>query len=87
MRLSHANFPFLDKIKPPIAHRDINTANILVKNDLTCVIADFGFSMTTMGSKIFRNGHRENAEQFSLTDVSKCIREITQYGFSMIPLA
>ncbi|XP_064611286.1 bone morphogenetic protein receptor type-2-like [Liolophura sinensis] len=65
----HMEFKQGDKVKPPIAHRDINTANILVKNDLTCVIADFGFSMTTMGSKIFRNGHRENAEQFSLTDV------------------
>ena len=28
--------------KPAIAHRDLKSRNILVKSDLTCVIADLG---------------------------------------------
>ncbi len=31
--------------KQMIAHRDIKTKNILVKRDLTCVIADFGLAV------------------------------------------
>ncbi len=31
--------------KQSIAHRDIKTRNILVKPDLTCVIADFGLAV------------------------------------------
>ncbi|CAB3410004.1 unnamed protein product [Caenorhabditis bovis] len=32
--------------KPGIAHRDIKTRNIMVKNDMTCAIGDFGLSVT-----------------------------------------
>uniref|UniRef100_A0A1B6BYG4 receptor protein serine/threonine kinase n=1 Tax=Clastoptera arizonana TaxID=38151 RepID=A0A1B6BYG4_9HEMI len=32
--------------KPAIAHRDIKSKNILVKNNGTCVIADFGLAVT-----------------------------------------
>ncbi|KAH9492437.1 hypothetical protein Btru_051109 [Bulinus truncatus] len=52
-----------------MAHRDVNTRNILVKPDLSCVIADFGFTVGMMGSKIIKNGVAENAEQASLADV------------------
>lgn len=31
--------------KPAIAHRDIKTRNILVKDDLSCCIADFGLAV------------------------------------------
>lgn len=32
--------------KPAIAHRDIKSKNILVKNNGSCVIADFGLAVT-----------------------------------------
>ncbi|XP_059179118.1 uncharacterized protein LOC131958235 isoform X2 [Physella acuta] len=55
--------------KPAMAHRDLNTRNILVGPDLTCVVADLGFAVGMMGSKIIKNGVAENAEQASLADV------------------
>lgn len=61
---------FTDQFKPAIAHRDFNSRNVLIRPDLSCVVADLGFCMTTMGSKVIRNGHTESAEQSSLTDVS-----------------
>jgi len=33
------------KGKPPIAHRDIKSKNVLVKDNLTCCIADFGLAV------------------------------------------
>ena len=32
-------------VKPMIAHRDIKSRNILVKDDLSCCIADFGLAV------------------------------------------
>lgn len=65
----HAEVGKGEKLKPAIAHRDLNTRNILVRSDLTCVIADLGFCLRTQGSKLLRNGVYERAEQSSLTDV------------------
>ncbi|XP_052829895.1 bone morphogenetic protein receptor type-2 isoform X2 [Octopus bimaculoides] len=58
-----------DKVKPAIAHRDFNSRNVLIRPNLSCVVADLGFCMATMGSKLIRNGYSESAEQSSLTDV------------------
>ncbi|XP_014662897.1 PREDICTED: serine/threonine-protein kinase par-1-like [Priapulus caudatus] len=58
-----------DVHKPPIAHRDINTRNILVQPDGTCVICDLGFAIRTSGSKLIHSGWTDNAEQVSLVDV------------------
>ncbi|KAF6032518.1 wit [Bugula neritina] len=55
--------------KHAIVHRDINSRNILVRPDMTCVIADMGFSMKIRGSKVIRNGVEEHAEDGSLRDV------------------
>lgn len=54
--------------KPAIVHRDLNSRNILVKNDLTCAIADMGFALKIKGSKYCRTDE-ENIEEASLRDV------------------
>ena len=58
-----------DQFKPTVAHRDINTRNILVTPDNSCIVGDLGFAIATVGSKLMKNGHYESAEQASLQDV------------------
>ncbi|XP_076437402.1 uncharacterized protein LOC143276663 [Babylonia areolata] len=65
----HTDIQKADQFKPVLAHRDLNTRNILVRPDLTCVVSDLGFAIATMGSKLIKKGHAEVAEQTSLTDV------------------
>uniref|UniRef100_A0A0B7B5C8 receptor protein serine/threonine kinase n=1 Tax=Arion vulgaris TaxID=1028688 RepID=A0A0B7B5C8_9EUPU len=65
----HTDIQKGDLFKPAVAHRDLNTRNILLKPDLTCLIADLGFSVGMIGSKIIKNGIPENAEQATLADV------------------
>ncbi|XP_038058132.1 bone morphogenetic protein receptor type-2-like [Patiria miniata] len=52
--------------RPAIVHRDINSRNVLVKSDLTCVIGDFGFAMKVFGSSVVREGDEDNS---TITDV------------------
>uniref|UniRef100_A0A3Q3W228 receptor protein serine/threonine kinase n=1 Tax=Mola mola TaxID=94237 RepID=A0A3Q3W228_MOLML len=50
-----------DLYKPAISHRDLNSRNVLVKADSTCVIIDFGLSMKLTGNRPARHGEEENA--------------------------
>ncbi|XP_043931029.1 bone morphogenetic protein receptor type-2 [Protopterus annectens] len=50
-----------DQYKPAISHRDLNSRNVLVKNDGTCVISDFGLSMKLTGNRLVRAGEEDNA--------------------------
>ncbi|KAM9767112.1 bone morphogenetic protein receptor type-2-like isoform 1-T1 [Menidia menidia] len=50
-----------DLYKPAVSHRDLNSRNILVKTDGTCVIIDFGLSMKLTGNRPARHGEDENA--------------------------
>uniref|UniRef100_A0A7N6AQ88 receptor protein serine/threonine kinase n=1 Tax=Anabas testudineus TaxID=64144 RepID=A0A7N6AQ88_ANATE len=50
-----------DSYKPAVSHRDLNSRNILVKSDGTCVIIDFGLSMKLTGNRPARHGEEENA--------------------------
>lgn len=52
---------FLDLYKPAVSHRDLNSRNVLVKTDGTCVIVDFGLSMKLTGNRPTRQGEDENA--------------------------
>ncbi|KAL3045762.1 hypothetical protein OYC64_013922 [Pagothenia borchgrevinki] len=50
-----------DVYKPAVSHRDLNSRNVLVKADGTCVIIDFGLSMKLTGNRTARAGEEENA--------------------------
>ncbi|XP_041117565.1 bone morphogenetic protein receptor type-2-like [Polyodon spathula] len=50
-----------DYYKPAVSHRDMNSRNVLVKNDGTCVISDFGLSMKLTGNRLVRPGEEDNA--------------------------
>ncbi|XP_035994556.1 bone morphogenetic protein receptor type-2 [Fundulus heteroclitus] len=45
-----------DQYKPPVAHRDLTSRNVLVRSDLSCVLADFGLSMKLTGTRTCRPG-------------------------------
>ncbi|XP_029967171.1 bone morphogenetic protein receptor type-2-like [Salarias fasciatus] len=42
--------------KPAVAHRDLTSRNVLVRADLSCVLADFGLSMRLTETRPCRNG-------------------------------
>lgn len=58
-----------DLTKPAIAHRDLNSRNVLVNADLSCCICDFGFAMKIKRNRLMYNGAEANVEQATLTDV------------------
>ncbi|XP_062852927.1 bone morphogenetic protein receptor type-2a [Trichomycterus rosablanca] len=47
-----------DLYKPAVSHRDLNSRNVLVKTDGSCVISDFGLSMTLTGKR--QSGHADD---------------------------
>lgn len=58
-----------DQVKPSICHRDLNTRNILIKADLTCCLADFGFALKTFGPRYEYRGELTLAETKSIMEV------------------
>ncbi|XP_037618544.1 LOW QUALITY PROTEIN: bone morphogenetic protein receptor type-2-like, partial [Sebastes umbrosus] len=48
-----------DQYKPAVAHRDVTSRNVLVRADLSCVLADFGLSMRLTGSRPGRPGDED----------------------------
>ncbi|KAH7730971.1 DAF-1 protein [Aphelenchoides avenae] len=50
----HAEVPGVNNqcFKPGIAHRDIKSRNILIKNDMTCAIADLGLAVRCFNGNI-----------------------------------
>ncbi|XP_048261721.1 bone morphogenetic protein receptor type-2 isoform X2 [Bombus affinis] len=65
----HTDIHKSDKFKPCIAHRDINSRNILIKADGTCCICDLGLAVQISGSKYYSNGEAQHAEIKSINDV------------------
>ncbi|XP_054719260.1 activin receptor type-1-like [Uloborus diversus] len=58
--------------KPAIAHRDIKSKNILVKDNRTCVIADFGLAVThtqTTGSTDVGENYRVGTKRYMAPEV------------------
>lgn len=57
--------------KPCICHRDLNTRNILVRADLSCCIADFGFALKMYGARYEWKGEIALAETKSVAEVDE----------------
>ncbi|KAG0710835.1 Bone morphogenetic protein receptor type-2 [Chionoecetes opilio] len=58
-----------DTKKPCICHRDFNTRNLLLNENMQVIVSDLGFAIHTQGSKYYVNGEEQHAETSSLTDV------------------
>ncbi|XP_030372022.1 bone morphogenetic protein receptor type-2 [Scaptodrosophila lebanonensis] len=65
----HTELRMGDEHKPCVAHRDLNSRNVLVKADLSCCIADFGFALKVFGSKYEYKGEVAMAETKSINEV------------------
>uniref|UniRef100_A0A672M5M3 receptor protein serine/threonine kinase n=1 Tax=Sinocyclocheilus grahami TaxID=75366 RepID=A0A672M5M3_SINGR len=50
-----------DVYKPSVSHRDLNSGNVLVKTDGSCVISDFGLSMILTGKRPPGHGEEDNS--------------------------
>lgn len=48
-----------DQWKPPVVHRDVSSSNVLVRDDLSCVVTDFGLSMMLTGNTSCRRGDED----------------------------
>ncbi|XP_078259836.1 bone morphogenetic protein receptor type-2 [Rhinoraja longicauda] len=57
----HTELLRTDQYKSAITHRDLNSRNVLVKNDGTCAISDFGLSMKLTGNRLVRPGEEDTA--------------------------
>lgn len=62
----HTRIQKADMVKMCIAHRDLNSRNILVKSDLSCCLCDFGFAMKVNGSRYEYQGEMILAETKSI---------------------
>ncbi|XP_037543087.1 bone morphogenetic protein receptor type-2 [Nematolebias whitei] len=52
----HSELDRGDQYKPAVAHRDLTSRNVLVRSDLSCVLADFGLSMKVTGARSSLSG-------------------------------
>jgi len=58
--------------KPAIAHRDIKSKNILMKDNMTCCLADFGLAVThtqTTGQVNIVENHRVGTKRYMAPEV------------------
>lgn len=73
-------------MKPCIAHRDMNSRNILIKADGSCCICDLGLAVQISGSKYFSNGEEQHAETKSINDVRKLFLLLSIYYYAIFAL-
>jgi len=86
--LSFLHMPVSDtsRGKPKIAHRDIKTKNILVKDDLTCCIGDFGLAVSDndqIEKEVLKN-ERESTIRYMAPEVLELHRNKTRAALNSI---
>lgn len=69
-------FSLLDVYKPAVSHRDLNSRNVLVKTDGSCVISDFGLSMILTGKRPPGHGEEDNS---AISEVSKQLFRLVEF--------
>lgn len=77
--LSYLHTKIVEKqqTKLTICHRDLNPRNILVKDDFTCALCDFGYAICVDGPRYLFNGEMILAQTKSLSEVGT-IRELIE---------
>ncbi|XP_047227245.1 bone morphogenetic protein receptor type-2-like isoform X1 [Girardinichthys multiradiatus] len=73
----HSDLHGNDMHKPPVAHRDLSSSNVLVRADGTCVLCDFGSSTilrSCLGHRFWQD-HSTNMEYCTLNYMSPEILE------------
>ena len=60
--------------KPAVCHRDISSRNILVRGDFSCVLSDFGLSMTLTRTGLPPQGEEEHC---AISEVCACVINIS----------
>lgn len=56
--------------KPAIAHRDIKSKNIMVKNDLECCIGDFGLSVIKVNNEVkFPTNPKQGSKRYLAPEI------------------
>ncbi|KAG7283069.1 hypothetical protein CRUP_012962 [Coryphaenoides rupestris] len=87
----HAELYRGEVYKPAVCHRDINSRNILVRRDFSCVLSDFGLSMTLTRTGLPLQGEEEHCAisevlegAVNLRDCESALKQVDVYALGLV---